>query len=428
MPPPESAPFTLRDHTRNLVWNCLHEAFWGFGVAFHTTYAVLPLFLRKLGAPDAAVGSLMGIFIVGAAVPQLLSAFLGRRVRNLKKTVVIVHLLILPPVLVSGLVFALLGPTGPGAWKFFFALYIIYTLVLGLVFPIWADFLDAAHLKEKRGVFWGATFACHSIAGFFGGIAVKKLLSGPLPFPTNFGACLLIFAASVFAATLLFLFYRLKPAPALKDNEDFPEFLARVKTVLRFDGNFRSYLTSRMILAAHYPAVSLYAIHCQDRLGFDVSEAGVFISTAVGVAVLSSLAMGRFGDHHGHKKAMVIVYCAYLGALVTALLTTRMAHAYLVFALLGVGQGGFNATAMSLVYEFASGRDAKVYYALIDTVTAPATILFLLLSAAIVGSVGSAAALLVAAFCVAAGILHLAAVTREPRRAEAVGPATEFWI
>ena len=43
----------LKDHNQNQTYNNIHEFFWGFGSAFHTVYAVVPLFLKKLGAPEA---------------------------------------------------------------------------------------------------------------------------------------------------------------------------------------------------------------------------------------------------------------------------------------------------------------------------------------------------------------------------------------
>ena len=41
--------FSIDDHNHNLKYNLLHEFFWGFGVAFHTIYAVIPLFIKELG-------------------------------------------------------------------------------------------------------------------------------------------------------------------------------------------------------------------------------------------------------------------------------------------------------------------------------------------------------------------------------------------
>ena len=44
---------STKDDHHNLILNCLHEFSWGFGMAFHTLYAIIPLFLKQLGAPQA---------------------------------------------------------------------------------------------------------------------------------------------------------------------------------------------------------------------------------------------------------------------------------------------------------------------------------------------------------------------------------------
>ena len=55
---------TLKDHRKNQKFNIIHEFFWGFGTAFHTIYAVVPIFLKKLGAPEAIAVSSTGIFSI----------------------------------------------------------------------------------------------------------------------------------------------------------------------------------------------------------------------------------------------------------------------------------------------------------------------------------------------------------------------------
>ena len=61
--------FTLRDHNHNLKYNLSHEFCWGFGVAFHTIYAIVPLFLRELGAPESIAVSTAGLFSILIALP-----------------------------------------------------------------------------------------------------------------------------------------------------------------------------------------------------------------------------------------------------------------------------------------------------------------------------------------------------------------------
>ena len=86
---------SLKDHYQNQKFNIIHEFFWGFGTAFHTVYAVVPLFLKKLGAPEAIAVSSTGIFSVLVAIPMLITAALSRNIVSLKKAVIYVHSLIL---------------------------------------------------------------------------------------------------------------------------------------------------------------------------------------------------------------------------------------------------------------------------------------------------------------------------------------------
>jgi hypothetical protein len=61
-------------------------------------------------------------------------------------------------------------------------MFVLFSLGVGVVFPIWADFLELVHLPERRGEFFGISFAITNGAGFLGGFAVKKLLES-VPFP-----------------------------------------------------------------------------------------------------------------------------------------------------------------------------------------------------------------------------------------------------
>mgnify|MGYP001441113737 FL=1 len=115
----------IRDHKRNQTYNIIHEFFWGFGSAFHTIYAVVPLFLKKLGAPEAIAMSSTGLFSVLIAIPMLITAALSRNIVNLKKAVISVHCLILTVSFFMGYTFTFskLG-NDPNAWKIYFLFFI----------------------------------------------------------------------------------------------------------------------------------------------------------------------------------------------------------------------------------------------------------------------------------------------------------------
>ena len=202
---------SLQEHHQNQNFNVIHEFFWGFGTAFHTVYAVVPLFLKKLGAPEAIAVSTSGIFSVLVAIPMLITAALSRNIVNLKKTLIYVHFLILIVSFFMGYIFCFsnIGES-QNAWKIYLFLFILYGFSVGIIVPIWADFLDKATKKSLRGKFFGLGFAFNSVGGFFGGITLKYLLDSNIPFPKNFGCGFFILFLSLIIGTIMFYFYKEK--------------------------------------------------------------------------------------------------------------------------------------------------------------------------------------------------------------------------
>ena len=154
----------LKDHNHNQTFNIIHEFFWGFGAAFHTVYAVVPLFLKKLGAPEAIAVSSTGIFSVLIAIPMLMTAALSRNIVDLKKAVISVHCSIVIVTFVMGYTFTFssLGLSS-FAWKIYFFYYILYGLSIGIIVPIWADFLDKTTNLSLRGIFFFIGVAFNSL-------------------------------------------------------------------------------------------------------------------------------------------------------------------------------------------------------------------------------------------------------------------------
>ena len=180
--------FSIDDHNHNLKYNLLHEFFWGFGVAFHTIYAVIPLFMKELGAPDYIVISSAGIFSIVIALPTMLSAALGRNIRNIKKSVISVHCIILFVTFLMGFTFTFFDSNLVNtAWKTYLIYFVMYAFSIGIIVPIWTDFLNQGTLKSLRGRFFGLGFAFNSIGSFAGGVVLKYLLSSNIEFPKNFG-------------------------------------------------------------------------------------------------------------------------------------------------------------------------------------------------------------------------------------------------
>ena len=364
-----------KDDKHNLLLNCAHEFFWGLGLSFHTVYAIIPLFLKQLGAPQGICLSIAGLWSILVAFPQLFTAVVGRNIKDIKRAVIRVHIFAMPPIFIAGFIFAFFAPTGPNVWMLYYICFILYGVGIGIIIPIWTDFLNHTFSSSNRGKYLGISFAWNSVGGFFGGFAVRYLLNSNIPFPQNFGWGFLIFFNCILIGTILFKWYNIKTNKEISKNRSINDFMIETKEIINKNYNFRNYLISRIFLTANYPAISLYAIYSQNKFGFDIGEAGIFVILNVFASGIGSLFSGWLGDSYGHKISILFSFMAYLMALLIALLSKNMVHVYIVFLFLGLGLGAFMPSAMNLIYKFADGGDNKIYMALTDTVLAPFTFL-----------------------------------------------------
>jgi MFS family permease len=405
---------TKKDHRQNLVLNVFHEYFWGFGLAFHTVYAIVPLFLKSLGAPNGVVISVAGLFSILVALPQFLTTVLSRNRQNIKNLAIGVHLTALPPIFMMWFVFAFFAPAGPSAWIYYYVCFILYGLSVGMIIPIWAGFLRQIVKDKDRGRFFGISFAYNSVGGFFGGIIVKILLSSSLEFPKNFGWGFAVFFMSILIATILFFWMKVEKPNTPFVQKTVLDFLKETKHILNKQYNFRRYLIARAILTVNYPAISLYAVFMQDKLGFDVSEAGIFTVINVVAYGMASYFAGLIGDRYGHKHAITLAYISNVLAVMVALLVNTMTGVYLVFFFIGIGMGAFMPSAMNLVYSFAGKRDGKLFMALIDTTIAPFTLLSIVLAGIITQLLGAVWTFYFIGIFLVLGVLILILFVKDP--------------
>ena len=95
--------------------------------------------------------------------------------------------------------------------------------------------------------------------------------------------------------------------------------------------NFQKYILSRILFAAHLPGLGLYAIYCQDKFNFDVSQAGIFTILNVLASGLTSYVVGILGDKMGHKSGMLVAYLAHFTAVFLAIFSQNMLCRNLIY-------------------------------------------------------------------------------------------------
>ena len=374
------ADFSIDDHKHNTKYNIAHEFFWGFGAAFHTIYAVVPLFLKELGAPEYIVVSTAGLFSIVIAFPTLFIAAFGRNIFNIKKAVLLVHTIIVLISFLMGFTFTFVQPAITStAWGIYFIYFILYAFSIGVIIPIWAEFLNQSTLQSHRGKFFGLGFAFNSFGSFIGGFALQYILKSNLIFPKNFGVGFIILFICLTIGTILFIPFKMKQKTRRQSMKSIKQYLLETKAVVLHHKNFQRYILSRIFYSACLPGMGLYAIYCQNKFDFDISEAGVFTMITVIFSGLFSYIAGQLGDLFGHKTSMLLAYGGHFLAVILAIFASNMLWVYGIFIAIGVGQGAFMPSAMNLIYDFSKGNDAKTYMALVDSLLAPFILFFIIL-------------------------------------------------
>ncbi|MBT4035925.1 MAG: MFS transporter [Candidatus Marinimicrobia bacterium] len=377
-------------HTRNTIFNAAGEGLWGFAMAFHNMNSVIPMFLAQMGASAFVLGLIPGGFILLVALPQLLSAYLFHQSPHIKKLNIGLHFAMAPIAFLIGMAFYYFEFVGQTGIMVYLILWVIWSLSVGFLVPVWADFLASVTVASRRGRFFGITFTVNAIMGMIGGYVLKEVLSmDSLSFPSNFGAAFLIMTTAILIGNIFFFFIKVIHPPTPK-KEQVDHWWQRLKTIYIQDRNFRNYIYSRALAAATMMPLAFYGVDLQDRFDLPLSSAGTFTFFLVVGQAIFNIVFGYIGDIYGRKMAIGGFFLGHFLAGITAILATEPWMAYLTFVFVGMGFGAGQSSFMVFVYEFAGELgDRKLYYAALDTAVAPVIIVYISIAGLIVETFGT---------------------------------------
>jgi len=406
-----------KTHSRNTLFNVLGEGSWGFAMAFHNMNSVIPMFLAQLGASAFIIGIIPGGFVLLLAIPQLLSATIFRQSSHIKGLNVGLHFALTPIALGMGLVFYVFKLEGPTGIATYLTLWVIWSLSVGLLIPVWADFLAAITLSPKRGRFFGITFTANALMGMLGGFVLKHILAmESLSFPQNFGLAFLVMTAAILLGNSFFtqlkVLHPLKRSPEKQVSRWWP----RLKAIYADNPNYRNYIISRALGAATMMPLAFYGVDLQARFGLPLSSAGTFTFFLVVGQAIFNLLFGYLGDLYGRRLAISGFFVGHLLAATTALLASEPWMAYLTFVFVGMGFGAGQSSFMVFIYEFAGEQgDRKLFYAALDTALAPIIILYISAGGWIVSTFGAAQLYLLSMGLVCTGLLYFLLKVKAPQ-------------
>jgi MFS family permease len=373
-------------HGRNTLYLSLVEAFWGVGLNVISVGTVLPVYLLGAGASNGTIALLPALGALGAGITQGFSGWLVRRSAHIKGWVLALHLLSPTPLALVG-IWLLLGRGGGVAavllgWGAFYGF-------LGILFPLWLDYMARILDPARRGRAFGAIFFIQTTAGV-GGAA---LASGVLERSTADGAYALLFlvaAAAMAGGSLLFVGTRGEilppgPPPAPSSSGHFKEFFG----LWREASWLRPYMVARWLTRGSYPLVAFfYAARAVAEWGATPSQAALLGAVALACQAVAGIAAGILGDHLGHRTAVVLGQAGLLVASVLVLFPIPLWGYFVVAALTGVYLATEYASQGNWIMELSGPSRRQGALALVGFLLTPTAVAVPLLGGWLMDGVG----------------------------------------
>ncbi len=284
-------------------------------------------------------------------------------------------------------------------------------LVLTFVFVIWQSFgggltgtawqsmISKIIPAKLRGRYFGAAFSASNLMSG-GGALVSGLILERVAAPGNFALCFFLTGLAMMVS-FAFLTRTREPdaAPARETSHTPREFWRAMGEILRRDATFRLFIVARILSQVAAVGLAFFTIYAVRRFAMDAGTAGVMTGVLLIAQLFANPVFGWLGDRYSHRLMFAVGVLLATASAVVALFAPSLGWFYVVFALAGIANAGFNPTIYALTVEFGSSAERPYYIGLANSLVAPATLLAPILGGALADSFGFAATFGLAAAC-----------------------------
>lgn len=406
--------------------NVCDGAIFSLALSFVSQQTVLPVFVKKIGGDNVAVGLIPVLWTAGFNLPQILIANVAQRVVFKKRFMLITSFFQrVPWLLLAIFSFFLAGQSDANAGvALFFVLFTLAAVAGSINLPVWFDLVAKITPVELRGRLFATRNVLGAILGIFGGWLVNRVLS-VVAYPYGFAQLFLM--AFVCMMISYYFLSRLKeerghPARHSVSHREYARSLPRI---LKRERNFRNYLIADALLMTTTMAGAFYTVNAMEKFSLSDAYAGIFTIVMMTSSMLGTLFFGFLADHFGHRLNMLLSACFTMIASLTALAAPDARIYLLVFVSWALATGLSGISRLSIIAEFCSDAERPTYVALANMLTSP-FVLAGVMAGWIANHFGYDAVFIVAALLAAASALWLKLMVVEPRRKGMLMPIREM--
>lgn len=403
----------LKYNVRVNLWD---GSLFGMALGFASFSTILPLFVASMTDSATLIGLVPAIHSAGWLFPQLFTASHVSRLRQYKRTVLMMTIHERAPFLGFAIVALLLPFVGLSiGLALTFLLLTWQGLGGGFTANAWTSMISKIIPPDSRGTFFGLQAGLANLFISMSAIGAGYLLDY-LASPWDFAACFFL-AAVFFTASWFALAQTHEPEDTEKIiPEEKTHFWDDAQKVLRRDKNFNWFLVVRILSQFATMGFSFYIIYALREFNMTPVIAGYLTATLTISQTVANIGMGWIGDRIGHRAMLILgAAAAFLSALL-AWNATTITWFYPIFILTGMANVSLWTISMTMTVDFGSEADRPIYIGLSQTLTAPATIIAPIIGGWIADSAGFVPTFTISTILSLAMIGILVFLVKDPRK------------
>ncbi|THB79038.1 MAG: MFS transporter [Desulfobacteraceae bacterium] len=361
---------------QNAAGVALVEFFWGLGFPVIMESTFLQIFLKKVGASDFLIGLVPSILILGISVFPLLSSYLTRNRRSKRTIVLGLHVVSSVSTIFFGL-FLMTAKSSAMILPVFFVSYSIFSICIGLTFPVWLNFLVKIFSRGKNIKGLSIMMIAQNIAKIISALFILKIVES---FAMSIRSAAWIFLCSgliFLIGSFCFLITREiedqeEPDPVKTNQNNADGFIRHIWRTIREiirNRNLLIFLIGDMDNYVTITTIAFYANYATQYFGISpATAAGLFVCLIYTGAIFANVTLGTLDMLSLKQKyvATKILCMVQLGILISM---PSLAGFLAASALMGICRGTRSMIYSPSIKAFAQKEDVTAYFAVAPLLT-----------------------------------------------------------
>ena len=401
---------------RNYLGNYLHGMLGMTGFRLVNTPTFLPAYLHMISGSNSIVGLGLALQQVGGVISPIFGAsriehrtkvmpaamWMGGLARTAVLGIAISGWVLKGNALVAAILgFMLMFGIFMGAQR------VVFSLLMAKVIPI----SRRGRLQAWRN-FTGSLIAAAmaSLAGAY--------FIGPNLFGNGYGTTFVFaFILTSLGLSALQMLLKEPEPPTTRTQAKFRDRLREFPRLITEDRAYAYFLVVQMLASSARIATPFYILYVGASMHMTGKLLGLLSMAFIGADALSNLVWGYLGDKTGFRLVLLFSIFAWAAATVLLIEVHAPWAIFLAFFGLGAGQSGYNMSAQTMILEFGKRDDLPMRIAVSATAEAITATLAPLVGGRVADLLGYNVVFGVSIGVLAAGLLVLIGLVKEPRTA-----------